>query len=104
MIFGECFEKFLVRSPVSVRVRGILERLFDSEKLARVLTDHARWQDTREVSFAHGVELRSDVVFGIVPSGGAWYTGQQDEVPVTRQAVDDTLKPLELPTAAGLVA
>ena len=104
MMLGECFEKFLVRSPVSVMVRGILERLCDPEKLARVFTANALWQDTREVSFAHGVELRSDVVLRIVPRVGAWDTGQQDEVPVTRQAVDDKLKPLELPTAAGLVA
>ena len=29
MMLGECFEKFLTRSPVSVMVRGILERVFD---------------------------------------------------------------------------
>jgi len=46
----------------------------------------------------------SDVVFRIVPSVGAWYKAHQDEVPVTRQAVYDKLKHLELPTAAGLVA
>jgi hypothetical protein len=45
----------------------------------------------------------SDVVFRIVPSVGAWYKAHQDEVPVTRQAVYDKLKHLELPTAAGLV-
>jgi hypothetical protein len=32
MILGEGFEKFLERSPVSVRVRGTLERVFDPEK------------------------------------------------------------------------
>jgi hypothetical protein len=71
MIVGECFEKFLERSPVSVMVRGILARLVDPEKLARVWTDHALVQYTREVTFAHWVELMSAVVFGIVPSVGA---------------------------------
>ena len=32
MILGECFEKFIERSPVSVMVRGTLERVFDPEK------------------------------------------------------------------------
>jgi hypothetical protein len=104
MILGECFEKFLARSPVSVMVRGILERVFDPEKLEQVFSDNALLQYTRELTFAHCVELMSDVVFRIVPSVGAWYKAHQDEVPVTRQAVYDKLKHLELPTAAGVVA
>jgi hypothetical protein len=103
MILGECFEKFLERSPVSVMVRGTLERVFDPEKLERVFTDNALLQYTRELTFAQCVGLMSDVVFRIVPSVGAWYKAHQDEVPVTRQAVYDKLKHLELSTAAGLV-
>ena len=38
MILGECFEKFIERSPVSVMVRGTLERVFDPEKLERVFS------------------------------------------------------------------
>jgi hypothetical protein len=104
MMLGECFEKFLARSPVSVMVRGILERVFDPEKLERVFSDHALLQYTRELTFTQCVGLMSDVVFRIVPSVGAWYKAHQDEMPVTRQAVYDKLKHLELPTAAGLVA
>ena len=69
-----------------------------------MFTDHALLQYTRELTFAQGVGLRSDVVWRIVPSVGAWDKAQQDEVPVTRQAGYDTGKPLELPTAAGLGA
>ena len=104
MILGECFEKFLERSPVSVMVRGTLERVFDPEKLERGFCDNALLQYTRELTFAQCVGLMSAVVFRIVPSVGAWYKAHHDEVPVTRQAVDDKLKHLELPTAAGLVA
>jgi hypothetical protein len=104
MILGECFEKFLDRSPVSVMVRGTLERVFDPEKLERVFTDHAVLQYTRALTFTHCVGLMSDVVFRITPSVGAWYKAHQDEIPVTRQAVYDKLKHLELSTAAGLVA
>jgi len=52
-----------------------------------VLTDHALLHSTREVTFAHGVALMSEVVFRIVPSGGAWDKAHQDELPVTRPAV-----------------
>src|SRR4029450_3433533 len=103
MILGECFEKFLERSPVSVMVRGVLQRIFHPEKLERVFSEPAVLQYTRELTFAPCVELMSDVVFRIVPSVGAWYKVHQDEIPVTRQAVYDKLKHLELPTAAGLV-
>jgi hypothetical protein len=40
MVLGECFEKFIAQSPVSVMVRGTLERVFDPEKLARVFADN----------------------------------------------------------------
>ena len=73
MILGECFEKFIERSPVSVIVRGTLARVFDPEKLERVFADNALLQYTRELTFAQCVGLMSDVVFRIAPSVGAWY-------------------------------
>lgn len=103
MVLGECFEKFIERSPVSVMVRGTLERVFDPEKLERVFADNALLQYTRELTFAQCVGLMSDVVFRIAPSIGAWYKAHQEELTVTRQAVYDKLKRLELPIAAGLV-
>ncbi len=103
MILGEWFEKFIERSPVSVMVRGTLERVFDPEKLERVFADNAVLQYTRELTFTQCVGLMSDVVFRITPSVGAWYKAHREEMPVTRQAVYDKLKRVELPVAAGLV-
>src|ERR1041385_1792568 len=99
MVLGECFEKFIERSPVSVMVRGTLERVFDPVKLERVFADNALLQYTRELTFAQCVRLMSDVVFRIAPSVGAWYRGHREELTVTRQAVYDKLKRLELPIA-----
>ena len=45
----------------------------------------------------------SDVVFQVTPSVGAWYQAHPDELNVTRQAVYDKLKHLELPVSAALV-
>ena len=103
MVLGKCFEKFLERSPVSVMVRGTLERVFDPAKLERVFADHALLQYTRELTFAQCVGLMSDVVFRIAPTVGAWYKTHREDLTVTRQAVYDKLKRLELPIAAGLV-
>ena len=103
MVLGECFEMFIERSPVSVMVRGTLERVFDPEKLERVFADNAVRQYTRELTFAQCVGLMSDVVFRIAPSVGAWYKAHREELRVTRQAVYEKLKRLELPIAAGLV-
>src|SRR3989454_10609344 len=103
MVLGECFEKFIGRSPVSVMVRGTLERVLDPEKLERVFTDNALLQYTRELTFAQCVGLMSDVVFRIAPTVGAWYQTHREDLTVTRQAVYDKLKRLEMPIAAGLV-
>ena len=98
---GEGLEKFLARSLVSVRGRGILERGFDPEKLERGFSAQALGQYPRELPLAHGGELRSDGVLRIVPSVGAGDKAQHDEIPVTRPAGYDQLQQLDLPTAAG---
>jgi len=103
MILGECFEKFIEQSPVSVMVRGTLERVCDPEKLEQVFSDNAVLQYTRELTFAQCVGLMSDVVCRIAPSVGAWDQAHPKEMPVTRQAVYDKLQRRELPIAAGLV-
>ncbi len=103
MFLGKCFEKFIERSPVSVIVRGTLERVFDPAKLERVFADNAVLQYTRELTFAQCVGLMSDVVFRIAPTVGAWYKAHREKMTVTRQAVYDKLKRFELPIAAGLV-
>jgi hypothetical protein len=102
MVLGECCEKFIERSPVSVMVRGTLEWVFDPVKLERVFAANAVLQYTRELTFAQGVGLMSDVVFRIAPTVGAWDKAHREELPVTRQAGYEKLKRLDLPIAAGL--
>src|SRR5438093_12331861 len=103
MVLGKCFEKVIERSPVSVMVRGTLERVFEPAKVERVFADHALLQYTRELTFAQCVGLMSDVVFRSAPTVGAWYKTHREDLAVTRQAGYDKLKRLELPIAAGLV-
>jgi len=103
MLLGKRFEAFIEASPVSVMVRGTLERVLDPEKLESVFEDHAVRQYTRDLTFAQCGEIMSDVVFRVSPTVGAWYKAHPGEVSVTRQAVYDKLKHLELPVSAALV-
>lgn len=103
MVLGKRFEAFMEQSPVSVMVRGALERVFDPAKLEEVFAEHAVLGYAKELAFAQCVSLMSDVVLKIVPSVGAWYKEHHPELPVTRQAVYDKLKRLELPVSAALV-
>jgi len=103
MLLGKRFEAFIEASPVSVMIRGALERVLDPEKLERVFEDNAVRQYTRDLTFAQCGEIMSDVVFRVSPTVGAWYKAHPGEVSVTRQAVYDKLKHLELPISAALV-
>jgi hypothetical protein len=104
MLLGKRFEAFIEASPVSVMVRGTLERILDPDKLGQVFESHAVRQYTRDLTFGQCCEIMSDVVFEVAPTVGAWYKAHPGEISVTRQALYDKLKLLELPISAGLVS
>ena len=51
------FERFVKQSPVSVMVRGLMERVFNKEQLDSIFENHARSQYTRELLFSSIVDL-----------------------------------------------
>lgn len=103
MLLGKRFEPFIEQSPVSVMVRGTLERIFNPEELDRLFENRAVLQYTKAITFSQCVRIMSDVVFRVSSSVGGWYVSHPGEVPVTRQAVYDKLKHLELPISAAVV-
>jgi len=103
MLLGRRFEAFIDASPVSVMIRGALERVLDPGRLGEVFEENAVRQYTREITFAQCGEVMSDVVFQVSPSVGAWYKGNPDVLSVTRQALYDKLKHIELPVSSALV-
>ena len=103
MLLGEVFASFIEKSPVSVMVQGSLERVFDPDKIEKVFDDNAVSQYTKELTFFRCGQVMSDVVFQVAPSVGAWYQAHCDEMEVTRQAVYDKLKHIELSTSAAVV-
>ena len=60
------FEQFVEVTPVSVMVRGIMERIFEPKTLDDLFERHATSQYTREVLFSSIVRLMSLVVSGIL--------------------------------------
>ncbi len=100
---GARFDSFVEQSPVSIMVRGTLERLFDPQKLQAVFEDNTVLQYTKELTFCQCIHIMCDVVFRVSPSVGAFYKDHQDEIPVTRQSVYDKLRHMELPVSAALV-
>jgi hypothetical protein len=102
-MLGKRFEAFVERSPLSVMVRGVLERAFEAKRLDELFEKTAEKGYTRELLFSTLVRLMSEVVLGISPSVHAAY--QDAEVPwgVSVTAVYDKLAGLELGVSAAFV-
>ncbi|MEG3990069.1 hypothetical protein QUA13_23425 [Microcoleus sp. S28C3] len=97
------FERFVKHSPVSVMVRGLMERVFNAEQLDSLFENHARSQYTRELLFSSIVDLMSLVVCGIYPSVNAAYRAKASQLNVSRTAVYDKLNGIELDVSAALL-
>jgi hypothetical protein len=67
-MLGKRFEAFVEASPVSVMVRGVLERAFEAHRLDALFERTAEKGYTRELLFSTLVRLMSEVVLGVSPS------------------------------------
>jgi len=103
MLRSKPFAAFVKKSPISVMVRGTVERIFDPAAFDRIFEDHAVLGYAKELAFSQCVAIMSDVVFRVSPSVGAYCKAHQEEIPVARQSVYDKLKHLEPQVSAGLV-
>jgi hypothetical protein len=103
MLLGEKFTAFIERSPVSVMVRGILERILHPDPLEKLFQDNATSQYTLKITFAQCVQIMNDVVFKTQPSLGAWYQEHGEQLSATRQSMYDKIKRTEPAVSAALV-
>lgn len=97
------FERFVEQSPVSVMLRGLMERIFIPHRLDRLFHDYAQLQYERELLFSSVVELMSLVVCSIYPSVYAAYRGQSSIVPVSASAFYEKLNGIEPQVTAALL-
>ncbi len=103
MLLGAIFERFVEHSPLTVMVRGILERILSPEQLDDLFERTAKTGYTRELLFSTVVNLMSLVVCSIRPSIGAVYKAMSEEIGVSKTAVYDKLKGIEPQVSAALV-
>jgi hypothetical protein len=57
MFLGKRFESFVKDSPISVMVRGTLERVFNPGNLDQLFEDNAVTQYTKELTFSQCVYM-----------------------------------------------
>ena len=102
-MLGQVFQRFVQRSPISVMVRGTLERVLGAEQLNQFYERTANNQYTRELLFSTVYELMSDVVFRHQPSVRAAYQAQARELETSLASVYNKLNGLETQTSSELV-
>ena len=103
MLLGSRFQAFMEASPVSVMVRGTLERILHPETVEQLFVDNAVSQYTLKITFAQCVQIMDAVVFKLEPSVGAWYQNNGHTLPATRQSLYDKLQHVEPTVSAALV-
>jgi hypothetical protein len=86
-----------------VMARGVLENLFDPEKIDELFERTAEVQYTRDLLFSSVVDLMGQVVLGVQPTVHAAYQAQAEKLGVSDQAVYDKLNHVELCVSAELV-
>lgn len=102
-MLGKVFDRFMEKSPISVMVRGTLERVLGAEHLDAWFARTAQKQYTRTVLFSTVYDILSQVVFRLKPSVRAAYREQEDTVGASLISVYNKLNGVETHTAAALV-
>ncbi|MEH2080368.1 MAG: transposase [Nostoc sp.] len=103
MLLGQVFERFVSESPVSVMVRGLLEKALCPQILDELFERSAKTQYTRELLFSTVVNLMSLVVCGIHPSVHAAYQASVEEIGVSVTSVYNKINGIEPSTSGELV-
>jgi hypothetical protein len=102
-MLGKMFTRFVEKSPISVMVRGTLERVLGSAQLDTWFARTAQKQYTHTVLFSTVYDVLSQVVFRIKPSVRAAYRDQEDKVGASLISLYNKLNGVETHTSAELV-
>jgi IS4 transposase len=102
-MLSDIFKPFIEGSPLSVMMRGLVERLLNPEQMDQWFEQLAQEQYTRELLFSTVVSLMLEVVCGSRKAVNAAYQAMKEAIPVSIQAVYDKLQGIEPAVAAELV-
>src|SRR5262249_41838552 len=103
MSLGKVFEPFVAQRPICVMARGVLEHLFNADKIDALFARTAEVQYTRALLFASVVDLMGQVVPGVQPSVHAASQAQAAQLGISDQAIYDKWRQVELRVSAELV-
>jgi hypothetical protein len=90
-MLGDVFERFVAKSPISVIVRGTVERVLGADQLDLWYERTAQKQYTRNLLFSTVYDLMRHVVFHIKPSVHAAYRDAKAAVGTSIVAVYNQL-------------
>ena len=102
-MLGKVFARFVEKSPISVMVRGTLERVLGADHLDAWFARTAQKPYTRTILFSTVYDILSQVVFRIKPSVRAAYRDHEDTVGASLISVYKKLNGVEPQTSAALV-
>lgn len=91
MLYGKIFDRFVAKTPVTVMLRGVLERALAPDDLDQLFAQTAQRQYTRELLFSSTVDLLAVVACRIYPAVNSAYLAEQEIIGVTVRAVYDKL-------------
>jgi hypothetical protein len=103
MLLGQVFERFVKESPVSVMVRGLLEKALCPQIVDDLFERSAKTQYTRELLFSTVVDLMSLVVCGVHPSVHAAHQASSQDIGVSVTSVYNKINGIEPSTSGELV-
>ena len=97
-MLSKVFARFVEKSPISVMVRGTLERVLGADQLDAWFARTAQKQYTRTLLFSTVYDLLSQVVFRIKPSVRAAYRDREDEVgPLSFRSITNSMGSKRIP-------
>ena len=102
-MLGKVFARFVEKSPISVLVRGTLERVLRADQLAAWFARTAQKPYTRTVWFSTVYGVLSPVVCRLKPSVRAAYRDQEAKVGASLISLSNKLDGVETHTSAELV-
>ncbi|WP_223280405.1 IS4/IS5 family transposase [Nostoc sp. PA-18-2419] len=103
MLLGQVFERFVKESPVSVMVRGLLEKVLCPQILNDLFERSAKTQYTRELLFSTVVNLMNLVVCGVHPWIHAAHQALSEKIGVSVTSVYNKSNGIEPSTSKELV-
>src|SRR3990172_10858612 len=97
------FDAFVKKSPITVRARGMMERVLNPEQLNAWFDNTAEVQYTRQLLFSSVFDIMSQVVCGHHPSIHGAFQASKEDIGVSITSLYNKLNGIEARTSAELV-